>query len=140
MRLVSRNGYIYPFLLLLLLLLPFLFFPFLFLLLFVLLVCFVVFFPFLHIGYALFSCLSVSFFCLSWAFDETFGYDHDWVVGETGYVCDWTGVEEYSNDMPHCVMGICGGHKEYDLLPFSVKVKTSRGGGEAGWVERAIYP
>ncbi|CAN0564149.1 unnamed protein product, partial [Laminaria digitata] len=50
--------------------------------------------------------------------DEAFGYDKGWVIGETGYVCDWTGVEESSNDLPSCVMGICGGHKEQDVLPF----------------------
>lgn len=58
-----------------------------------------------------------------WDFDETFGYDHGWVVGETGVVCDWSGVEEGSNDMPKCVKGVCGGHKEHDVLPFIVKVK-----------------
>lgn len=57
-----------------------------------------------------------------WPFDETFGYDHSWVVGETGFVCNWAGVEAGSNDMPECVKGTCGGHEEHDMLPFMVKV------------------
>ena len=55
--------------------------------------------------------------------DETWGYEKDWVIGETGMVCDWTGVDENGLDMPNCVKGTCGGHKEFDVLPFTVEVK-----------------
>lgn len=62
--------------------------------------------------------------CLStrWPLDETWGYKHGRVVGETGLVCDWTGVREGSLDMPTCVKGTCGGHKGNDTLPFEIKV------------------
>lgn len=55
-------------------------------------------------------------------FDETWGYDHGNVIGETGTVCDWTDVKPDSLDMPTCVLGICGGHAADDLLPFKIKV------------------
>lgn len=56
------------------------------------------------------------------AFDETWGYSRGWVIGETGVVCDWSGVRDGSLDMPTCVTGICGGHNADDVLPFEVKV------------------
>ncbi|CAM9764660.1 unnamed protein product, partial [Ectocarpus sp. 4 AP-2014] len=75
-----------------------------------------------------------------WDFDETWGYAHSSVVGETGTVCNWDDVVPGSGDMPTCVKGICGGHNEDDLLPFSVKIN-----GEvvkltnADWMD-LIYP
>ncbi|CAB1119544.1 TYR [Ectocarpus sp. CCAP 1310/34] len=75
-----------------------------------------------------------------WDFDETWGYTHTSVVGETGTVCNWDDVVPGSGDMPTCITGICGGHNEDDLLPFTVKVK-----GEnvqltnAEWMD-LIYP
>ncbi|CAN0509830.1 unnamed protein product [Ectocarpus sp. 12 AP-2014] len=75
-----------------------------------------------------------------WDFDETWGYTHTSVVGETGTVCNWDDVVPGSGDMPTCITGICGGHNEDDLLPFTVKVN-----GEnvqltnAGWMD-LIYP
>lgn len=57
-----------------------------------------------------------------WEFDETWGYMHGEVVGETGYVCNWHDVEPGTFDMPTCVKGVCGGHNEYDVLPFKVQV------------------
>lgn len=50
------------------------------------------------------------------------------VIGETGVVCNWDGVEDGSNDMPTCVKGICGGHKEKDVLPFAIRVGSGRMG------------
>ena len=126
--LVYRHGYLLPFFSVVLFL--FSLFVFVFLFLFLL-------FSFLCTGSIYF--LPFCFVYVSWAFEEAFGYDHGWVIGETGYICDWTGVEEYSNELPSCVMGICGGHKEQDILPFTVKVKISCRGGEAGWVGRVIY-
>lgn len=67
-------------------------------------------------------CLASCFSYFSWAFDETWGYKHGNVVGESGTVCDWSGVRPNSLDMPNCVLGICGGHKYGDLLPFDIKV------------------
>ncbi|CAB1119543.1 unnamed protein product [Ectocarpus sp. CCAP 1310/34] len=58
-----------------------------------------------------------------WALDETWGYSHGHVVGETGVVCDWSGVGDDFLDMPSCVRGICGGHGVDDMLPFEIKVK-----------------
>ena len=58
------------------------------------------------------------------AFDETWGYTHGNVVGETGVVCDWSGVRDGSLDMPTCIEGICGGHNADDVLPFQVKVRV----------------
>eukprot|EP00903_Cladosiphon_okamuranus_P013777 g12823.t1 len=58
-----------------------------------------------------------------WAMDETWDYDHGWVVGETGITCDWDDVRPGSLDMPTCSKGICGGHKADDVLPFRVKLK-----------------
>lgn len=63
------------------------------------------------------------FYPKRWAFDEQFGYNHtDFVIGETGYICDWSDVKGFL-DLPKCVKGICGGHKEHDVLPFRVKVR-----------------
>ncbi|CAM9217833.1 unnamed protein product [Ectocarpus sp. 6 AP-2014] len=73
-------------------------------------------------------------------FSEDWGYTHGNVVGETGMVCDWSGVRQGTLDMPTCVKGICGGHSAGDLLPFRVKI-----GGEvrkmtnAEWLD-FIYP
>lgn len=58
-----------------------------------------------------------------YAFDERWGYKHSNVVGESGTVCDWTGVGDDETDLPTCVKGICGGHNKLDVLPFEVKVK-----------------
>ncbi|CAM9678592.1 unnamed protein product [Ectocarpus sp. 12 AP-2014] len=58
-----------------------------------------------------------------WALDETWGYFHGHVVGETGVVCDWSGVGDDFLDMPSCARGICGGHGVHDTLPFDIKVK-----------------
>ncbi|CAM9513044.1 unnamed protein product [Ectocarpus sp. 12 AP-2014] len=58
-----------------------------------------------------------------WALDETWGYSHGHVVGETGVVCDWSGVGDDFLDMPSCARGICGGHGVHDTLPFDIKVK-----------------
>lgn len=57
-----------------------------------------------------------------WDFDETWGYTHGEVVGETGVSCDWSKVRAGTLDMPTCTKSICGGHNENDLLPFEVKV------------------
>eukprot|EP00904_Undaria_pinnatifida_P008379 jgi/Undpi1/4671/HiC_scaffold_18.g08025.m1 len=57
-----------------------------------------------------------------YAFDETWGYDHGNVIGETGSVCDWSAVKDNSLDMPTCVTGVCGGHGADDMLPFGIKV------------------
>lgn len=70
------------------------------------------------------SVLALFFvFLFRWALDETWDYDHGWVVGETGITCDWDNVREGSLDMPTCSKGICGGHKANDVLPFKVKVR-----------------
>lgn len=58
-------------------------------------------------------------------FDETWGYRHATVVGETGTVCSWEHVVAGTNDMPTCILETCGGHNEDDLLPFKVKVRTN---------------
>eukprot|EP00903_Cladosiphon_okamuranus_P019382 g17822.t1 len=58
-----------------------------------------------------------------WPLDEAWGYKSGLYVGETGVVCDWTGVREDSLDMPTCIKSICGGHRGGDTLPFEVKVK-----------------
>ncbi|CAM9789639.1 unnamed protein product, partial [Hapterophycus canaliculatus] len=54
------------------------------------------------------------------AFDESWGYTHGDVIGETGVVCDWSSVREDSLDMPTCIAGICGGHNADDILPFEI--------------------
>lgn len=59
-------------------------------------------------------------------FDESWGYTHGNVVGETGVVCDWSAVREGSLDMPTCITGICGGHHADDILPFEVEVQISQ--------------
>jgi hypothetical protein len=53
--------------------------------------------------------------------DETWGYAHSLMVAssDTGKVCDWSGVTPGTFDMPTCTTGICAGHKEDDLLPFT---------------------
>lgn len=58
----------------------------------------------------------------SWPLDETWGYSHGSVIGETGVICNWDDVREGTMDMPTCVRGICGGHKEGDLLPFKIRL------------------
>lgn len=65
---------------------------------------------------------SLPLCCSRWPFDETWGYDHVLSVGNTGLVCDWTGVSEDSLGMPTCALDICGGHNGGDTLPFEVKV------------------
>lgn len=57
-----------------------------------------------------------------WALDETWGYEHGITTGESGVVCDWSGVRQDSLDVPTCVRGICGGHGADDMLPFEIKV------------------
>jgi hypothetical protein len=53
-------------------------------------------------------------------FDETWGYEHSQMLpSDTGKVCDWSGVKSGTFDMPTCTTGICSGHKEEDLLPFT---------------------
>ncbi|CAM9231029.1 unnamed protein product [Ascophyllum nodosum] len=76
----------------------------------------------------------------TWALDETWGYEKDWVIGETGMVCDWTGVDENGLDMPNCVKGTCGGHNEFDVLPFTVEINGQRQRfNNAEWMD-LIYP
>ncbi|CAN0087203.1 unnamed protein product, partial [Scytosiphon promiscuus] len=73
-------------------------------------------------------------------FDESWGYTHGSVVGETGVVCDWSDVREGSLDMPKCVAGICGGHNADDILPFEVKVNGEvRKMSNLEWLD-FIYP
>lgn len=57
-----------------------------------------------------------------WALDETWGYEKGITTGDSGVVCDWTGVKQDSLDMPSCVKGVCGGHNAEDTLPFEIKV------------------
>lgn len=57
-----------------------------------------------------------------WEFDETWGYRHTMVVGDTGTVCNWDGVRADTNDLPTCIKETCGGHNEDDMLPFKIKV------------------
>ena len=40
-------------------------------------------------------------------------------------MCDWTGVDPSSMDMPTCAQETCPGHKADDLLPFSGLLKDS---------------
>ena len=63
-------------------------------------------------------------FVFRWPFDEAWGYDRGETVGETGTVCDWSGVRDGTLDMPTCIKDICGGHNPEDVLPFKIKVKT----------------
>lgn len=63
----------------------------------------------------------LNHFVFRYAFDEAWGYNHGFVVGETGVTCDWSAVEK-DDDMPNCIKGICGGHKALDILPFDIKV------------------
>jgi len=82
-------------------------------------------------------------------FDETWGYRHASVVGETGSVCSWEKVMAGTNDMPTCRIETCGGHNEDDLLPFTVEVctkairgvtnDTATGEQVAGGFDRAIF-
>jgi hypothetical protein len=52
-------------------------------------------------------------------FDETWGYSHQTSLpSDTGKVCDWSEATG-TLDMPKCTTGICPGHKEDDLLPFT---------------------
>lgn len=57
-----------------------------------------------------------------YALDDSWGYSHGFTVGESGYICDWSDVQEGTLDMPTCTKGICGGHRELDVLPFKIKV------------------
>lgn len=75
-----------------------------------------------------------------WDFDETWGYTHGNVVGESGTVCDWSDVRRGTLDMPTCIKGICGGHNEHDTLPFEIKLKGSKVKlTNAEWLD-LIYP
>merc|ERR1712146_601245 len=50
--------------------------------------------------------------------DETWGYYHEGTSpSDTHHVCDWEGVE--GMQMPTCKPGVCSGHGEFDLLPWS---------------------
>lgn len=59
----------------------------------------------------------------TYSLDETWGYKHQDVIGETGTVCDWSEVRPATLDLPTCIKQICGGHREGDLLPFQIKLK-----------------
>eukprot|EP00904_Undaria_pinnatifida_P008207 jgi/Undpi1/4516/HiC_scaffold_18.g07870.m1 len=75
-----------------------------------------------------------------WPFDEGWGYDRGETVGETGTVCDWSGVRDGTLDMPTCIKDICGGHNPEDVLPFKIKVHgESRTMSNIEWFE-FIYP
>mmetsp|Transcript_24921 Transcript_24921/g.29436 ORF Transcript_24921/g.29436 Transcript_24921/m.29436 type:complete len:676 (+) Transcript_24921:60-2087(+) len=52
-------------------------------------------------------------------FDETWGYAHiHSLPSDTGMICDWSEATG-TLDMPTCTKGVCSGHKEDDLLPFT---------------------
>lgn len=52
-------------------------------------------------------------------FDQTWGYAHSTnLPSDTGMICDWSEATG-TLDMPKCTAGICNGHKEDDLLPFT---------------------
>jgi hypothetical protein len=51
--------------------------------------------------------------------DETWGYSHStYLPSDTGMICDWSEATD-TLSMPTCTKGICSGHKEDDLLPFT---------------------
>ena len=53
------------------------------------------------------------------SFDETWDYDHGGgAASDTRRICDWSGVEAGTYDMPTCTEGVCSGHKVDDVLPF----------------------
>ena len=53
-------------------------------------------------------------------FDETWTYEHGPTPSDTHTVCDWSGVEKGSMELPTCTKGeTCSGHKADDLLPFT---------------------
>jgi hypothetical protein len=52
-------------------------------------------------------------------FDQTWGYSHSKnLPSDTGMICDWSEATG-TLDMPTCTKGICPGHREDDLLPFT---------------------
>lgn len=58
-------------------------------------------------------------------FDETFSYNHHLSTtsnmtppSDTGFVCDWTGIDELSLQMPVCSKRQCPGHAANDTIPF----------------------
>merc|ERR1712196_261064 len=51
--------------------------------------------------------------------NSTWGYRHEHgVASDTHAVCDWSGVEADTFQMPNCSIGVCDGHHEHDTLPF----------------------
>jgi len=54
-------------------------------------------------------------------FNETWGYTHINSASDTHVVCNWTEADASEDEfaMPTCTSGICSGHKEEDLLPFT---------------------
>ncbi|KAH8046580.1 hypothetical protein JL721_12338 [Aureococcus anophagefferens] len=54
------------------------------------------------------------------SFSESWGYSHaQELPGDTGIVCDWSGVDPASMELPTCAKETCPGHKGDDLLPFA---------------------
>lgn len=58
-------------------------------------------------------------------FDESFSYNHHLSTAsnmtppsDTGFVCDWTGIDELSLQMPVCTKKQCPGHGANDTIPF----------------------
>ena len=52
--------------------------------------------------------------------DMTWSYYHDGMSpSDTHHVCDWSGVESGSMQMPTCTPGSCSGHRKDDSLPMS---------------------
>lgn len=58
-------------------------------------------------------------------FNNTWGYTHVDSASDTNVICDWDGVTGF--DMPTCKKGVCSGHAEMDLLPFSNLIKGQDG-------------
>ncbi|KAH8066645.1 hypothetical protein JL722_1098 [Aureococcus anophagefferens] len=54
------------------------------------------------------------------SFSESWGYSHaQELPSDTGIVCDWSGVDPASMELPTCAKETCPGHKGDDLLPFA---------------------
>ena len=56
------------------------------------------------------------------SFDETWGYAHGLatVASDTHLVCDWTAVDSGDARLPKCATGTCDGHRDTDMLPFTI--------------------